>query len=326
MTANASGETGHLDVNVEGHVGCGRLPVSPLLHLNQYAVGKLDYYVFPLHVGHTDWRVRNLKVIFHDFTIPCNARNGGWQAWGKTKKFHGIPPTSVTSLAFSGKFMKDSVLVVQTPCDWDYDEQKCLTTDTIPRITWNGEVMKDDFEIADPPVSVSNMKGKDIVVKLPDGVLVKVQQWGNWKPATAYMAFNVHIQMPRFSTGVCGHCGNYDPDSNTKYNMYNKTGFLANSAAGSLCKAEVHCKDRLITETFTKSANDHVKQCVENKPPDVTFDMSDCPEEQKEKARAVCDAEFGKQGKFANEEEKNASYQACLVDACLDPNFAAPDA
>merc|ERR1719440_1482479 len=58
--------------------------------------------------------------------------SGGWQAWGKTKKFHGIPPTSVTSLAFSGKFMKDSVLVVQTPCDWDYDEQKCLTTDTIP--------------------------------------------------------------------------------------------------------------------------------------------------------------------------------------------------
>merc|ERR1712118_170613 len=57
------------------------------------------------------------------------ARNGGWQAWGKTKKFHGIPPTSVTSLAFTGKFMKDSVLVVQTPCDWDYDEQKCLTTD-----------------------------------------------------------------------------------------------------------------------------------------------------------------------------------------------------
>merc|ERR1719160_1583791 len=76
VTANASGETGHVDVNVEGHVGCGRLPVSPLLHLNQYAIGKLDYHVFPLHVGHTDWRVRDLKVVFHDFTIPCNARNG----------------------------------------------------------------------------------------------------------------------------------------------------------------------------------------------------------------------------------------------------------
>jgi hypothetical protein len=250
--------------------------------------------------------------------------SGGWQAWGRTKKFHGIPPTAVTSMAFSGKFMKDSVLVIQTPCDWDYDEMKCLNSDTIPRITWNGKVMKEDFEIADPPVSVSNMKKKDMVVKLPDGVLVKLSQWANWKPATAYTAFNVHLNMPRFSTHVCGHCGNYDADYHNDKDMYNKTGFLADAAAGSLCEAAVHCKDRLITETFTKSAN--VKECVENTPSAVSYDMNDCPEENKEKAKAVCDEEFAKQGKFASEEEKKESYQACLMDACLDPKFATPDA
>jgi hypothetical protein len=249
--------------------------------------------------------------------------NKGWQS----RRFRGIPPTAVTSMAFSGKFMKDSVLVIQAPCDWDYDTMKCLSTNSIPRITWNGKVMKEDFEISDPPLSVSNIKKRGLVVKLPDGVVVKMHQWGNWKPATAFMAFNVHIQMPRFSTEICGHCGNYDADWHNDKGMYNRTGALKDGAAGSLCDASVHCKDRLISsETFTKSTSSKVKQCVENKPSDVSYEISDCPEEDMKEATVTCDEEFAKMGPFANEEDKQESYKACLMDACLDKNFAKPDA
>merc|ERR550537_243638 len=208
---------------------------------------------------------------------------------------------------------------------------KCLNNDTIPRITFNGKAMKDDFEIADPPVSVTNIKKAHMLVKLPDGIVVKIHQWGNWKPAKAWMAFNVHINMPRFSTKICGHCGDYDANWHNDLNMYNKDGFLKDAGMGSLCDASVHCGDRLIaSESFNdveesaKKAN--MQQCKENEALDVSYELTDCPAEDMKEARATCEAEFEKQGKFANEETRKKSFEECLMDACLDKQFATPDA
>merc|ERR1719331_3686371 len=118
-------------------------------------------------------------------------------------------------MAISGKFLKDNVLVIKSSCDWDYDSMKCLSSQPFPRITWNGKKIEHDVTMSNPNLSIKNVRTckssrVPLLIKLPNGVVIKMFPWGNWRPATSYMGFQTHITMPRFKTDICGHCGNFD--------------------------------------------------------------------------------------------------------------------
>mmetsp|Transcript_68440 Transcript_68440/g.143033 ORF Transcript_68440/g.143033 Transcript_68440/m.143033 type:complete len:400 (-) Transcript_68440:162-1361(-) len=266
----------------------------------------------PLHaVGHY-WLVQTEQ---DDLAIQatygkCGTKNGGgWQRL----LYQGIPRTCMTGVAVYGRHLPE-ILIVQTPCDWDWDNSKCLNDDKKPRITWGGARV-DSVDTGDVTVQV---KGNTVEASLPMvGVKLKLAMGGVFQKGKGATYMNAQIRMKKDSFGMqCGHCGNFDGNGKND-KLYDKVGELMDTKLGGLCDPNVPCEKRLIPGDAA---------CAENEP-GSEINAEDCPEDIRVQAEKLCQE---RRDEIADNPKiswtLNPEFmKECIEDACVDKAFIDED-
>lgn len=284
----------------------------------------------PMHAEGHYWLVKTEtgKISVQGTYGACGQKQGSnWMAIRK----NGRPRTCLTGVAVSGSFLGGSrTLVVEAPCDWDWDTQKCRNTDTKqPRITWMGARV--NSVPLDGGVTVSST-GTNVKVILPENVQIDLMMAGNWGSSASFTYMNAQIWMVQGSGGKqCGHCGSYDGNPSNDQ-IYEETGGLkgmTDASKGSLCDPKVGCMDRLISggvecQTTTMSTT---------KPTATTTTTSEgCSKEDLDRAEDLCRKKFEDaiDPKMASKIPVDISVdelKECVLDVCLGgKGFAGDDA
>lgn len=261
----------------------------------------------PMHAPGEWWLVRtpdNSVSIQAKYNGCGDKDGGGWQGARK----EGIPRTCINAIAAGGSFMGTDVLIIKPPCEWDWGNSVCTNTDTIPRITLNGQ----PYQAAANQNIVVTTNGNSIVAKLPQDIEIHMNLWGRPKgvPVTA---MNVRIFM-KARGKQSGHCGNFNKDKNDDM-IYEQTGELKSASADALGEEkdfndpQVKCADRFMEGGWGCKAN----------PPGTAFSLSDCPAEIRAKAEFSCKEAFKKTLDPAEADQvlEQQELEDCALDECL---------
>jgi len=294
----------------------------------------------PMHAPGDWWVIKTADdsiQVQAQYSGAGRAANGGWQNTLITVNGKQVPRTANSAVAVSGNFIKSAngkknSLVVKPPCEYYRDTQSCgkdpndgfdTSSNSEWRMWWNGvRVKKVDY--TDPKIKVETGSSYGIHAGASDQLYIRLDPWGDdWSGNGEHPMMNFHIDMKMPGCSVCGHCGNYNGQTD-EVEKWAQWGTYLGTADAALCEADVACADRLIApKSFGSFDPGTSKNCPE--PAGAGFTLEECKQTPAYvPARTTCIASLNGIA-FFDQASRFKALDKCMLDECVNQGFSKAD-